>query len=97
PACTRLPIGQGVCGTAFAQQKILVVEDVHAFKGHISCDTASESEIVVHFVTDKIAGVLDVDSTIKNRFGEIEKQFFQNIITIFIESILMSDLKGRKQ
>jgi len=87
PACTRLPIGQGVCGTAFAQQKTLVVEDVHDFKGHISCDTASESEIVVPFVADKIAGVLDVDSPIKNRFNAIEKQFFQNITTIFVKSV----------
>jgi len=83
-ACTRITIGQGVCGTAFKQRATLVVPDVHQFDGHIACDVASESEIVVPFslTADKttVAGVLDVDSPIKNRFGEAEKEFFEEVV-----------------
>lgn len=87
PACTRLEIGKGVCGTAFANKATEVVKDVHAFEGHVACDAASESEIVVPFYTDKINGVLDVDSPVLNRFGNAEKDFFEAVVKIFIESI----------
>ncbi len=87
PACTRLKIGHGVCGTAFANQETEVVDDVHAFDGHIACDAASMSEIVVPFYTDTINGVLDVDSPIKNRFSEADKNFFEAVVDIFIDSI----------
>lgn len=87
PACTRLQIGQGVCGTAFADKKTQVVKDVHAFAGHVACDAASESEIVVPFYTDQINGVLDVDSPIKNRFSSTDQEFFEAVVKIFIQSI----------
>ncbi len=87
PACTRLTIGEGVCGTAFANQATEVVADVHAFAGHVACDAASESEIVVPFFTAQINGVLDVDSPIKNRFGPVEADFFNQVVEIFVHSI----------
>lgn len=87
PACTRLTIGQGVCGTAFNNQETELVGDVHAFEGHVTCDSASESEIVVPFYTDHINGVLDVDSPVKNRFSNIEKEFFEAVVGIFLKSI----------
>ncbi len=87
PACTRLTIGQGVCGTAFANRQTERVEDVHAFAGHVACDAASESEIVVPFYTDQISGVLDVDSPIKSRFTPAEQDFFEAVVKIFVTSL----------
>lgn len=83
PACTRIPIGKGVCGTAFCEQKTLIVNDVHAFAGHIACDAASESEIVVPFKSKEIVGVFDIDSPVLNRFGDEEKQLFESIAKLF--------------
>lgn len=69
-ACVRIPLGQGVCGTAAAKRATLIVPDVHAFPGHIACDAASNSEIVVPLVADgKLIGVLDLDSPRLGRFG----------------------------
>src|SRR5580765_4414767 len=69
PACVRIPLGKGVCGTAAARRETLVVPDVFAFPGHIACDDASRSEIVVPIVTDgRLRGVLDVDAPETNRF-----------------------------
>jgi GAF domain-containing protein len=87
PACTRLKIGAGVCGTAFANRSTELVDDVHAFDGHVACDAASMSEIVVPFYTDRINGVLDVDSPIKSRFSHTEKEFFEAVVKVFISSI----------
>jgi GAF domain-containing protein len=83
PACTRIPIGKGVCGTAFSENKTLIVSDVHAFPGHIACDAASESEIVVPFDSKDFSGVFDIDSPIMNRFGEEERQLFESIAELF--------------
>ena len=70
PACVRIPLGRGVCGTAAARRATLVVPDVHAFPGHIACDSASNSEIVVPLIDgDRLVGVLDVDSPRLNRFA----------------------------
>jgi len=70
PACVRIPIGRGVCGTAVSQKETLVVKDVHAFPGHIACDAASQSEIVIPLMQqDQVIGVLDIDSPIKDRFS----------------------------
>ena len=72
PACVRLKIGKGVCGTAVAEDKTIVVADVHDFVGHIACDSASRSEMVVPLKKDgKIIGVLDLDSPKVNRFEDI--------------------------
>lgn len=74
PACIRIPMNQGVCGTAAAQRETLVVEDVHAFDGHIACDAASNSEIVIPLVVnEQLIGVLDIDSPEYGRFTEVDK------------------------
>jgi len=71
PACIRIPFGQGVCGAAAATLQVQRIEDVHAFPGHIACDSASNSEIVVPIVRDgKLLAVLDIDSPNKGRFDE---------------------------
>ncbi|MFJ7665623.1 GAF domain-containing protein [Lysinibacillus sp. NPDC097195] len=70
PACVRIPVGRGVCGTAVSQKETLVVKDVHAFPGHIACDAASQSEIVIPLVQqNQVIGVLDIDSPMKDRFS----------------------------
>ena len=72
PACVRIPIGQGVCGTAAARRETLVVPDVHAFPGHIACDAASRSEIVVPLLrAGELVGVLDLDSPDLDRFDAV--------------------------
>jgi len=71
PACVRIALGQGVCGTAAQLRKSVVVPNVHAFAGHIACDTASNSEIVVPLIHNgQLLGVLDVDSPLLNRFDD---------------------------
>ncbi len=81
PACVRIPLGKGVCGTAAQNQRTERIEDVHAFPGHIACDAASQSEIVVPMVKDgKLLGVLDIDSPIKNRFDEIDQQYLEEFV-----------------
>lgn len=81
PACVRIPLGKGVCGTAAQNQKTERIEDVHAFPGHIACDAASQSEIVVPIVRDgQLLGVLDIDSPIKNRFDEIDQQYLEEFV-----------------
>ncbi|EGQ8528365.1 GAF domain-containing protein [Vibrio cholerae] len=75
PACVRIPVGRGVCGTAVAENKVQRVYDVHQFEGHIACDAASNSEIVIPFsINGKVAGVLDIDSPNIGRFSEIDEQ-----------------------
>ncbi|WP_191015899.1 GAF domain-containing protein [Treponema zioleckii] len=75
PACIRIPVGKGVCGTAVKENKTQLVKDVHEFAGHIACDSASNSEIVVplHDSEGKIVGVLDIDSPKIARFTEEDK------------------------
>ena len=87
PACTRLPIGQGVCGPAFANKESIVVSDVSQFSGHIYCDTASQSEVVVPFYHDKITGVLDIDSPKLNRFDADDAAFFEQVVDTLISSL----------
>ncbi|MCD7032747.1 GAF domain-containing protein [Metabacillus sp. GX 13764] len=75
PACVRIKLGKGVCGTAAATGETQRVADVHAFPGHIACDAASNSEIVVPLLKDgEIIGVLDIDSPNKNRFDETDEK-----------------------
>ncbi len=75
PACVRIPVGRGVCGTAVATNTVQCIYDVHEFEGHIACDAASNSEIVIPFSIDgKIAGVLDIDSPNVGRFSEIDEE-----------------------
>ena len=71
PACIRIPVGKGVCGTAVAENASQLVPDVHAFPGHIACDSASESEVVIPIRNgEEIYGVLDIDSPVKGRFTQ---------------------------
>lgn len=80
-ACVRIEVGKGVCGTAVAQDKIQRVEDVHAFPGHIACDSASRSEIVLPIHSNgKIVGVLDIDSPDLNRFSEGDEQGLEIVV-----------------
>ena len=84
PACTRIPLGRGVCGAAASGNRTIVVPDVHAFPGHIACDGASQSEIVVPFELDgRLAGVLDIDSPELDRFGPDEQALFETIAAAF--------------
>ena len=74
PACIRIPFGKGVCGTAAVQKETLLVDDVHAFPGHIACDSATNSEIVVPIVVNgSVYGVLDIDSPVYSRFSVTDK------------------------
>nr|WP_246261060.1 GAF domain-containing protein [Alteromonas ponticola] len=74
PACIRIPMGKGVCGTAAANRETQLVHDVHEFEGHIACDAASNSEIVIPLVVgDTLLGVLDIDSPSIGRFTEVDK------------------------
>ncbi len=89
PACIRLPFGKGVCGTAWAENQTLVVADVHAFPGHIACDSASESELVVPLrdQAGRVMGVLDLDSPQKNRFDDRDRQGLEEFCRILEASL----------
>lgn len=83
PACTQIEVGKGVCGTAFVKKETVLVKNVHDFSGHIACDSASNSEIVVPiFVKNKVVGVLDLDSTSLNRFDEEDKTGLEGIVEV---------------
>lgn len=87
-ACIRIPVGKGVCGTAVAQDKIQLVEDVHLFPGHIACDSASNSEIVLPIHKDGVVwGVLDIDSPYFSRFTEEDKEGLQKVIAVLEKSL----------
>ncbi|MCY9593301.1 GAF domain-containing protein [Paenibacillus chitinolyticus] len=82
PACVRIPLGRGVCGTAAQKRETLVVEDVERFPGHIACDSASRSEIVVPLVKDgELLGVLDIDSPNLARFDETDRVMLERFVT----------------
>lgn len=84
PACVRIALGKGVCGSAAQKQQTLVVKDVHAFPGHIACDAASNSEIVVPVIKNgKLWGVLDIDSPLPARFDDTDRQFLQQVADLF--------------
>ena len=88
PACTKISVGKGVCGTAVAEDKTQLVPDVHQFPGHIACDCASNSEIVVPIHVDgKIWGVLDIDSPSLNRFTEEDREGLTAFVKI-LETVL---------
>ncbi|RNF40822.1 GAF domain-containing protein [Planococcus salinus] len=85
PACVRIQVGKGVCGTAVSEKKTMLVKDVHAFPGHIACDAASRSEIVVPLIKDnEVIGVLDIDSPELSRFDEEDQtglEQFADVLT----------------
>src|SRR5574342_157420 len=88
PACVRIPLGKGVCGTAASKRETVRVEDVHSFPGHIACDAASQSEIVVPMIKDgKLLGVLDIDSPETNRFDELDQLKLEKFVEVLVQYI----------
>ena len=84
----RIPVGRGVCGTAAARRETVVVPDVHAFPGHIACDSASNSEVVVPVVRDgRLLGVLDLDSPVHGRFDDADARGLEALVRVFVESL----------
>ena len=82
-ACIEIPVGKGVCGSAVKEDRTLVVDDVHKFPGHIACDSASNSEIVIPIHgKDSVVGVLDIDSPIFERFTEQDKEGLEEFVRI---------------
>ncbi|MBF8677015.1 GAF domain-containing protein [Pseudomonas fulva] len=85
-ACVRIPFGKGVCGTAAATRQTQRVEDVHAFAGHIACDSASNSELVIPLIKEgRLVGVLDLDSPTVGRFSEADQAGLEQLAAIFLE------------
>lgn len=88
PACVRIPFGKGVCGTAAATKTTQLVPDVHQFPGHIACDAASNSEIVVPLIKNgEVIGVLDIDSPSKNRFDELDQTYLEKFVQSLMKSL----------
>jgi GAF domain-containing protein len=87
-ACTRIEIGKGVCGTAVSRRASVLVEDVHAFPGHIACDSASESELVVPLVRDEsVIGVLDLDSPLRARFDGDDQAGCEALVAVIVRHL----------
>ncbi|MDE3839924.1 histidine kinase [Bacillus methanolicus] len=86
PACVRIPLGKGVCGTSAQLRKTIRVEDVHLFPGHIACDPASQSEIVVPMIKNgELLGVLDIDSPEKSRFDELDQEKLEKFTEVLVQ------------
>lgn len=94
-ACTKIQVGRGVCGTAAAHDKVIRVEDVHQFPGHIPCDSASQSEIVLplHDQAGNVCAVLDIDSPVKSRFTQEDQEGLESLVPV-LEQIFLKE-KGR--
>lgn len=85
PACIRIPMGQGVCGTAAEKRTSVVVKDVNTFSGHIACDPQSQSEVVIPMIKDgELLGVLDIDSPETGRFDELDKTYLEKFVTALL-------------
>ncbi|MFN2576452.1 MAG: GAF domain-containing protein [Pyrinomonadaceae bacterium] len=88
PACVRMPIGQGVCGAAASRRETVIVPNVHEFPGHIACDSASNSEIVVPLMKgERLIGVLDLDSPVSSRFDRDDAAGLERLISILMSSV----------
>jgi GAF domain-containing protein len=91
-ACVRIAVGRGVCGTAVERRSSIVVPDVHAFPGHIACDSASRSELVVPLVKGgRVLGVLDLDSPSPERFDEDDRAGCERLVQIYLEASDMAE------
>jgi GAF domain-containing protein len=87
PACARIPFGRGVCGTTAVERRTIVVPDVHAFPGHIACDSASASEIVIPLVKDGVVlGVFDIDSPVLDRFSDEDRIGLEAMVAAFLDA-----------
>ena len=92
PACVRIALGKGVCGAAAQARRSIVVPDVHAFPGHIACDSASRSEVVVPVMAaGRVVGVLDLDSPLPGRFDEEDARALEALVAHFVAA---TDLEG---
>lgn len=92
PACTKIKFGKGVCGTAAQTKTVQLVPDVDQFPGHIVCDSASKSEIVIPLVhNSKVIAVLDIDSPVLNRFDEMDVQGLQKIVDVLVQKTKWPD------
>ena len=88
PACMKIPLDKGVCGFCASNRKSIIVDDVHLFPGHIACDSASNSELVVPIIiNDKLYGLLDIDSPIKSRFSKEDLDTMEKIINYITKFI----------
>ena len=87
PACVRIAVGKGVCGTSVEKRATMLVKDVHAFPGHIACDSASNSELVVPLIKGgRVLGVLDLDSPLTARFDEEDQRGIEKLVQIFVSA-----------
>jgi L-methionine (R)-S-oxide reductase len=97
PACVRIALGKGVCGTAAARRETVIVEDVHAFPGHIACDAASASELVIPLAArHEILGVLDLDSPRPGRFDAADASGLEQLVEIFLAGTDVGPVSGPK-
>lgn len=88
PACIRIGYGKGVCGTAIASKETQLVPNVNEFPGHIACDSASQSEIVIPIIIDnEIYGVLDIDSPHLDRFDALDQEYLERFVSILVKSL----------
>jgi L-methionine (R)-S-oxide reductase len=93
PACVRIALGRGVCGTAAVERRTIVVPDVEAFPGHIACDAASRAEIVIPLVAGGgLLGVLDIDSPKLGRFDESDARGLERLAEIFLKGVRVADI-----
>ncbi len=87
PACTRIEKGRGVCGTSFKEKRSVLVKDVYLFEGHIICDDASKSELVIPIIVKgDVFGVLDLDAPIINRFKEVDQIALEKAVSVFVDT-----------
>lgn len=94
PACVRIALGHGVCGAAAARRETLIVPDVNAFPGHIACDAASQSEVVVPLIAaGRVVGVLDLDSARLARFDEVDARGLERLAALFLQASRLEDLR----
>jgi GAF domain-containing protein len=94
PACVRIALGRGVCGTSAARRVTLIVPDVNAFPGHIACDAASQSEVVVPLIAaERLVGVLDLDSARIERFDEADARGLEQLAAIFVRASRLEELR----
>ncbi|MFZ1870757.1 MAG: GAF domain-containing protein [Steroidobacteraceae bacterium] len=94
PACVRIALGRGVCGTAAARRETIIVPNVNAFPGHIACDAASQSEVVVPLLAaDRLVGVLDLDSARLSRFDEIDARGLERLAALFVQGSRLDQLR----
>jgi len=94
PACSCIALGDGVCGTAALKRAAVLVPDVHAFPGHIVCDEASQSEIVLPvFKEDRLIGVLDMDSPILGRFDEVDREHIEQLLRLLMDGTVVPEFR----